>query len=113
MPAIPDRLLRDTRPFNLTLRQWLSGIPAGRDLLTKQTDPRLFGFGDLGKGAKRGKKVDVAPGHGPARMILESRGQGPKGGLGFLTPDEWRDFAVDYLNFARIIHNRQPVPEWQ
>ncbi len=112
-PLIPERLLREGRPLGPTLGQWLSFIVGGMDLLTGISDERLFGLGDLGKGASKGKKVDPAPGGGGnPRMILEFR-SGSKGSSGseFLAPEEWRHFAFDYLNLVRRLHGREVVPE--
>jgi len=116
MPVIPDRLLAGGGHFDLTLGAWLSWIAHGIDLLTSKNDRRLFGLGDLGKGMTKGKRVDVAPGTGKPRMILEFRsgsvGSSPSGIKGFLTPSEWLDYAFDYYNLARRVHTRPVMPEW-
>jgi hypothetical protein len=109
--AIPPGLLKGTKPFNLTLEEWLSTIPFGSDLLTTVSDKRLFGLGDLGEGQEKGKKVDIAPGKGSRRMILEFRAGSPIG-TGFITPSQWLDFAFDYFNLARRLHGRKPAAEW-
>jgi hypothetical protein len=90
-------LLTGSSPLNLTLDDWLSMIPFGTDYLTSVTDARLFGLGDLGEGAEKGKKVDLARGKGKPRMIVEFRTGSP---MGFRTPSQWPDFSFDYFSLA-------------
>ncbi|HEY7144646.1 MAG TPA: DUF4157 domain-containing protein [Streptosporangiaceae bacterium] len=116
MPVIPGTQMPGDPPLKLTLLDWLSSIAGGEDKLTPKTDKRLFGLGDLGEDAEKGKKTDPAPGSGSPRMIIEFRGgsvgMGPKGSQGFLTPDEWIEFTFDYFNLVRQLHGAEPVPEW-
>jgi hypothetical protein len=116
MPVIPDAVMPGDTPLPLTLLDWLSSIAGGEDKLTPATDRRLFGLGDLGDGAQKGKKTDPAPDGGSQRMIIEFRGgsvgAGPKGAEGFLTPAEWLEFAFDYFNLVRQLHGAEAVPEW-
>jgi len=116
MPVIPDRQMREGTPLNLTLQDWLTSIAAGVDRLTPATDDRLFGLGDLGEGAEKGKKTDPDPDAAGQRIIIEFRGgsvgAGPKGGQGFLTPAEWIEYAFDYFNLVRKLHGAESVPEW-
>jgi hypothetical protein len=116
MPVIPDTLMPGDTPLKLTLLDWLSSIAGGEDKLTPKTDNRLFGLGDLGEDAEKGKKTDPAPDIGSRRMIIEFRGgsvgAGPKGAQGFLTPAEWIEFAFDYFNLVRQLHGGELIPEW-
>ena len=106
--VIPDRL-RAGRDIPLTLRRWLRDIPEGVDRLTAREHRPLFGLGDLGTGAQEGKKVDVAPGRGADRMVMEFRAGAVKG---FLTPREWLDFVFDYYDLVRRVHGRRNAPLW-
>jgi hypothetical protein len=116
MPVIPDTQMPGSTPLKLTLLDWLSSIAGGEDKLTPKTDRRLFGLGDLGEDAEKGKKTDPAPDTGSRRMIIEFRGgsvgAGPKGSQGFLTPAEWIEFAFDYFNLVRQLHGGELIPEW-
>jgi hypothetical protein len=116
-PVIPQRLLKnEDRLLHLSLHKWLMQIPKGTDLLTSETDSRLFGLADLGKGAKKGRMTDDPSGEGERRIIIEfragSRGRGPGGIKGFLTPAEWLEFAFDYYSMVRMAHDRQVADEW-
>jgi hypothetical protein len=91
----------------LTLRKWLKEIPNGVDLLTGQYYPALFGLGDLGDGAKKGKLVDAPPkGQTDDRMIMEFR----SGSAMPLEPSKWLDYAFDYYNLVRRLHGLSPLP---
>jgi hypothetical protein len=117
MPVIPDTQMPGDTPLNLTLADWLSSIAGGQDKLTKRHDPRLFGLGDLGEGVNEGQKTDPPPDAGSPRMVVEFRGGsvgiGPGGAQGFLTPDEWIEFAFDYFNLVRQVHGYELEPEWE
>jgi Domain of unknown function (DUF4157) len=114
--VLPDALVPEGDSLNLTLQQWLSWIPFGNDYFTRRHDKRLFGIGDLGDGAQQGKKLDKAPGRGQPRTIMEFRGgslgRGPSGTKGFLTPEEWLEFAFDYYTLIRQLHGRPNPAEW-
>lgn len=87
---LPGRVLVEApwQAVNVTRRNWLRGIPAGRNVLKERTDARLFGYGS------RGRHTDVGLGLAEKGTILEFRTMRKD-----IKGDQWRDMAMRLFDY--------------